>query len=47
MEEEEEQFNTSPVGSANSSRHQKIKGYNYYKTTNLFNFCYINASIQC
>lgn len=47
MEEEEEQFNISPVGLVNLSRYQKIKGYNYYKTTNLFNSCYINARIQC
>ena len=42
-----EEIKIYPVGLINLSRHQKIKNYNVYKKLNLYNTCYINASIQC
>ena len=36
-----------PFGLVNLSRQQNIKNYNFYKKLNLYNTCYINASIQC
>ena len=44
----ENEINIPPVGLLNFSRKdQKISGYNNYKDLNLWNACYINASIQC
>ena len=46
-ENDSEEIKIYPVGLINLSRIQKIKNYNYYKKLNLYNTCYINASIQC
>ena len=47
--EKEDNIYLNPVGLVNLSRYQKINKnkYKYYKKANLFNSCYMNASIQC
>ena len=45
--EKEEKIYLNPVGLVNLSRYQRINNYKSYKKTNLFNSCYMNASIQC
>ena len=45
--ENKEKIVINPVGLVNLSRYQYINGYKKIKKYNLFNSCYINASIQC
>ena len=45
--EKEEEIYLNPVGLVNLSRYQRINNYKSYKKYNLFNACYMNASIQC
>ena len=45
--EKEEKIYLNPVGLVNLSRYQRINNYKSYKKSNLFNSCYMNASIQC
>ena len=45
--EKEEKIYLNPVGLVNLSRYQRINNYKSYKNSNLFNSCYMNASIQC
>ena len=42
-----EKIYLNPVGLVNLSRYQRINNYKSYKKKNLFNSCYMNASMQC